>query len=82
MKTLSCISNKDKKCNNNGNQLISMCQSLDMAILNGRTGDDANIGEFTCTNYNGNSTIDYAFASTCLVHGVKNFRVDPLDKCM
>ena len=54
--------NEDKKrCNNNGFQMIELCKSLNVKIINGRFGDDKGIGKLICDAlYRGASTIDYA----------------------
>ena len=47
--------------NSNGLHLIDMCKSFDLSIVNGRFGDDKEIGDYTCYNKNGGcSTVDYA----------------------
>ena len=52
----------DKKVNNNVRRLVDLCKTFDMLIINGRVGSDNNIGNYTCTIYNGKSTVDYAIA--------------------
>ena len=42
--------NKDSSVNNNGKQLIVLCQALDLKIVNGRFGSDRGVGDFTCYN--------------------------------
>ena len=43
--------NKDSKINTNGRSLIDVCKTTDMLILNGRSGEDRGVGNFTCNNY-------------------------------
>ena len=31
-----------------GKRLLSLCKSLDVHIVNGRVGNDKNVGNFTC----------------------------------
>ncbi len=50
--------NKDRICNNNGHALVNLCKTFGVNILNGRCGNDDQMGEFTCQTYNGNSTVD------------------------
>ena len=74
--------NKDRCVNNNGKSLLEMCRSLDLKILNGRVGEDHGIGDFTCHNSKGKSTIDYILVSPELFPKVKDFSVHNLDYCM
>ena len=74
--------NKDVHVNNNGKQLIDLCISLNLKILNGRFGDDKGIGKYTCTSVRGSSTIDYAVASPSLSSFVTNLYMDNFDKCL
>ena len=73
---------QDKVTNGNGFQLLQCCKMADLKIINGRFGQDAGIGAFTCSNANGSSVVDYAVASTSLLPNVSNFRVDAHDKCL
>ena len=74
--------NMDKITNTNGNSLIDLCQCLDLKIVNGRCGSDKGIGKLTFHGPNGSSLIDYCIVSTELLPCIKNFNVDPLDKCL
>jgi hypothetical protein len=60
------------KPNNSGYRLIEMCNKLPVVILNGRKGDDNNVGKHTST---GGSVIDYALVSPSLFSRVCNFKV-------
>ena len=71
--------NQDRATNNNGRQLIEMCKSLDLLVVNGRIGKDKNIGKFTC---DGKSVIDYVIASAELFPQLLNFYVDSFDQFM
>ena len=56
---------QDDKVDPRGQELLDMCKSLDINIINGRkTGDP--FGQYTCIKYNGNSVVDYVIASPCL----------------
>ena len=74
--------NADKHTNVNGNCLLELCKSFDLRILNGRLGDDKNIGNFTCHKTNGKSVVDYIIVSDCVLPFVINFKVDIFDKCL
>ena len=51
-------SNRDETVNTNGRMLKTLCETTEMSILNGRTGKEEGMGEFTCITHNGKSTID------------------------
>ena len=57
--------NKDKKHNQFGKNLIDLCCTFDIHIMNGRLFDDRD-GNITCTSGNGWSVVDYNIASTDL----------------
>jgi hypothetical protein len=46
----------DKSKNKLGNLLLIFCKGNSMFIINGRVGNDKNIGRFTCRNV---SVVDY-----------------------
>ena len=50
---------EDKACNEYGQDLLQFCKNTGMRIINGRLGDDAGVGRFTCVKGNGRSVIDY-----------------------
>lgn len=72
----------DKVLNQNGQSLLELCKSFDLKILNGRFGDDKNVGNFTCYKGNGKSVIDYIIVSDCLTPFVLDFKVDIFDKSL
>lgn len=72
----------DKVTNLNGNLLLELCKSFDLRILNGRFGDDKNVGDFTCHTSQGKSVVDYIITSDCLLPHVIDFKVDVFDKCL
>ena len=43
-------SNQDKVLNAFGNRLLHLCKETCLRIINGRCGDDKNLGKFTCYN--------------------------------
>ena len=68
----------DKIVNNYGNRLLTLCKTLEVFIVNGRLGEDANRGELTCNNV---SLVDYFICSPLIFPTVSNFEVldfDPL----
>ena len=67
--------NADKKVNNNGRRLVDLCKTCDMLIVNGRVGSDNNIGNYTCTTYNGKSTVDYAIADAKTITKIYSFDI-------
>ena len=71
--------NCDKTLNTNGRNLILLCQTMNLRILNGRCGQDKGVGEFTCHTTNGESTVDYIIVSDSLIPNVCEFSVDILD---
>ena len=53
---------QDKKVNKRGIELVDICKSLELNIINGRkTGDP--FGKYTCFTWNGNSVVDYLLTS-------------------
>ena len=72
--------NNDLMTNSSGLHLIDMCKSFDLNIVNGRFGDDKEIGDYTCYNKNGGrSTVDYAIVSNNIFENILNFNVDTFD---
>ena len=63
---------KDKQTNTMGHELISFCKSNQMAIANGRMGEDNGIGNFTCKDA---SVVDYVLLSYSLFDQVSNFKI-------
>ena len=72
---------QDKKVNKNGKALIDLCHDHELCIVNGRFGDDKNIGNITCTG-KGKSVVDYVLCTPELLANITNFTVDPLDKLL
>ena len=68
--------NKDKATNEHGLELLSMCYASDMIIMNGRTGDDMGVGDFTFVNHRGTSTNDYVICDKKSLYKVCNFSID------
>ena len=64
--------NVDKVVNNYGNRLLTLCKTLEVFIVNGRLGEDANRGKLTCNNV---SLVDYFICSPLIFSTVSNFEV-------
>ena len=60
-----------------GYELISFCKANQVAIVNGRVGDDEGIGNLTCKNA---SVVDYVIISHVLFNYVVNFKVHPFNE--
>ena len=65
---------QDKILNSQGKELLDLCVSAQLRILNGRFIGDL-LGNITCLNQRGNSIVDYAVASESLLSSVKYFTV-------
>ena len=68
---------QDTAVNARGKEMLDMCKSLNINIVNGRKTGDL-FGNYTCFNWNGNSLVDYVLTSASLfqkisVHKVQNF---------
>ena len=69
--------NCDSKVNSQGEQIINLCKTFDLMLLNGRAWGDF-WGNFTHYNNNGGaSTIDICFTSCDIFKNITNFRVCP-----
>ena len=65
---------QDKISDGRGKELIDLCKSLDLTIINGRkTGDP--FGAPTSFQWNGNSVIDYAISSQTLFPQIVTFKI-------
>ena len=65
---------QDKISDGRGKELLDLCKSLDLTIINGRkTGDP--FGAPTSFQWNGNSVIDYAISSQTLFSQIITFKV-------
>ena len=72
--------NVDKVVNNYGNILLTHCKTLEVCIVNGRLGEDANREKLTCNNV---SLVDYFICSPlifptvlfCLIHAWKPYNI-------
>ena len=57
----------DTHVNNLGKQLLEMCKSLDLRIMNGRRKGDS-LGQITFHGNQGSSTVDYIIVSHEILH--------------
>ena len=74
--------NKDKTTNVSGRNLIELCKTHDLCIVNGRFGHDRGIGDYTCYTHNGASAIDYAIVSPGLLTKTNDFSVHDFDNLL
>ena len=72
-------SNEDKHVNEYGHRLIDLCTSGDLICLNGRCGQDKDIGKFTFANKLGKSAIDFTLCSKGILNTVLDFNVGSLN---
>ena len=66
--------NFDNIVNDHGKQLLDLCKTCDLRILNGRSKGDT-LGKFTFHSINGISTVDYIIVSHDLFTSVQGFAV-------
>ena len=69
---------KDKTTNSYGKELLDLCISSKLRIVNGRVGSDKDKGDFTCHTPRGSSTVDYTIASVYILGNLAVFQVDEL----
>lgn len=65
---------KDKKLDGRGRELLDLCKSLDLNILNGRKTGDI-FGDFTSFQWKGNGLVDYVITSKTLFSSVLSLKV-------
>ena len=65
---------QDKLLNEYGRELLAICESNNMFIVNGRIGDSPD-GNFTCHTSNGQSVVDYFIVDSELLSNVTEFSV-------
>ena len=68
----------DIKFNRYGKDLLELCKSSNMRIMNGYYNNDATTGTFTCYTANDRSLIDYLICDSKFCQALSSFRVDPL----
>ena len=68
---------KDKKNNVLGITLLDICRNNNLFMLNGRYGNDKNVGQFT---FRDKSVIDYVLATANCFKLIQDFSIDETDK--
>ena len=68
---------RDATVNEYGKNLIHVCKSTGLRIMNGRLGDVENSKDFTCYKGNGASTVDYLLCRPQNMLSVTQFRLLP-----
>ena len=71
----------DNKVDGRGKQLLQMCISLKLRILNGRILGDSN-DNFTCFKYNGTNVVDYIIMSEDLIKQILNCKASNVIPCL
>ena len=67
---------QDRVTNAFGKRLLQLCRETGLRVINGRHGDDCNIGIFTCFDNNGSSVVDYVLTYASNHHNIKHFSVE------
>ena len=68
----------DVKTNKYGKDLIELCKSSNMRIMNGYFQNDKNTGAFTCYTPRGKSLIDYLICDVSFYQNLLNFNLGPI----
>ena len=71
---------EDKIVNENGKQLLSMCKTDNLFIVNGRIGSDPKC-DFTCHTARGQSVVDYFIVDGLLLRNISVFLTPLSDHC-
>ena len=78
---LTSRANKDpRNVNNHGRKILDLCLGTGVCIVNGRAGQDSQVGEFTCLYGENPSTIDYMLSDPELFTVFNDFYVDCRDE--
>ena len=67
---------QDTIVNRNGKLLIDFCKESGLRIINGRIGEDAEVGKYTFIGSQGKSVVDYVIVSPSLMELFKTFKVE------
>ena len=65
-----------KPLNSHGSNLIDLCKSLGLLIVNGRLGEDKGAGGYTRIDTTGCSVVDYVIANPRLFSSIKSFAIN------
>ena len=68
----------DVKTNKYGKELIELCKSSNLRIMNGYFKNNESTGTFTCYTPRGKSLIDYLICDASFYHNILDFNLDPL----
>ena len=71
------VSEDTKPTNEHGVSLLEFCKQAAFVILNGRVGDDAGVGQYTCITANGSSVVDYVLCREEDFNSLHSFCVTP-----
>jgi len=63
------------RLNSYGTQLLDICKQSGLRILNGRVGDDQNIGKYTYVASTGSSVVDYVISTPNMFNYISHFVV-------
>ena len=63
------------KPNDYGIQLLDLCKSANLMILNGRVGSDKGVGDYTRTDTTGNSVVDYVITTIDAYPLINKFKI-------
>ena len=69
----------DHKSNKYGRELIELCKSSNMRIMNGYFQNDKSTGTFTCYTPRGKSLIDYLICDPSFYQSLQSFTIEPLN---
>ena len=69
---------EDTKNNKYGKELVELCKTSDMRIMNGYFMNDIKTGEYTCYTSRGRSLIDYLICNYKFYQSLLTFKIDPL----
>ena len=76
--SLTRYSQDSGRLNNNGRMLLDLCKQTGLRIMNGRVGNDKNLGRYTYVGSRGSSVVDYVISTQNLFRNVESFTVhDP-----
>ena len=68
----------DHKSNKYGKDLLELCKSSNMRIMNGYFQNDKNTGAYTCYTARGKSLIDYLICDLSFYQSLLHFDLEPL----
>ena len=71
--------NQDKTTNTYGTRLLELTNACGLIFLNGRKGDDKNIGAYTFYNHIGKATDDYMICNKTILGAVTTFKVHDIN---